>query len=112
DEPGVRASLDFDARKTGDVSNVTFDLEASVPALEKTRLGTRVAGAAELRASGTVALGRETTVDVEADLRASRVAEGDRRLDRAWLRAHARGPTDDPRIDAIFQGSGLSAGSM
>jgi translocation and assembly module TamB len=108
DEPGVRTKLEFDARHEGDVSTVGFDVVASVPRLEQTRLGSTLAGSAEFRARGTAVMGAATTVDLDADLRASNLAQGDGRIQRAWLRAHVRGAADDPRIDAIFQGSELA----
>jgi translocation and assembly module TamB len=112
EDPGVRARVDFEARKTGDApATATFDA-AGTAELAKTRFGAEVSGLAELEARGTATFGKVTTLDADADLRASNVAQADRKIERAWLRAHVRGASDDPRIDAIFQGSGLAASGM
>jgi translocation and assembly module TamB len=113
DEPGVRARAEFEVRHAGDTTTAGFDVVTSAAEIQKTRLaGSGVAGSVDLRVRGTAIAGATTTIDVDADLSVSKVAQEDRRIERAWLRAHVRGPAGDPQVDALFQGSGLDAAGM
>ena len=112
DEPGARTKVDFDVRKIGDSGNVDFEVIAAAPRLDKTRLGSTLAGSADVHAQGTLAFGAASMVDASLTLKASNIVHADQRAGRAWVRAHVRGPTDNPAIDAILQATNVAAGGQ
>jgi len=112
DEPGARTKVDFDVRKIGESGRVNFDVDVAAPWLDKTRLGPTLAGSAAVHAHGTLDFGAASAVDALLTVTASNVLHADQRAGRAWVRAHVRGPTDNPAIDAILQATDVAAGGQ
>jgi translocation and assembly module TamB len=103
---GASAELDARVHANGAIEG-NLSLAAD---LSGTHAPTSLLGSAELHARGAINPG--ATLDIDADLTASKLTRGDLHAERGWLRAHVRGPSDDPRIDAIFQGSEIAVAGL
>ena len=112
EEPGAPTTLRFGLEQREGISTVAFRLDTVAGRLERTRLGNLVSGSATIDAQGSVTLGATTRVDATVDLRASRIAAADARVDRLWLQGSVRGAIDDPGLDVRLRGDRVAAADM